>query len=272
VEIRTEFLLINLIDNAIKFTPAEGSVTVQASRVPTDMDFICVSVVDSGSGITPEARSLIFERLYQDPNAVDNNRKGLGLGLFIAKELVMLHGGRIWVASDGASGSTFSFTLPLYSLAKLLLPVITEQNQLRNAITLVRVTLRSKLRPPRGNWKEICKRARELVERCVFLDKDLVLPQMTASGSEQTLLVVASTNEAKAEVMMMRIREQLEKVEEIKASTDFAISATGVPLPDPAGLGLEQQVAKVAESVTELARSILAAQSNSVQQTKKAHN
>ena len=265
-------VLINLIDNAIKFTPAEGAVTVQASRVPTDMDFICVSVVDTGSGITPEARSLIFERLYQDPNAVDNNRKGLGLGLFIAKELVMLHGGRIWVASDGASGSTFSFTLPLYSLAKLLLPVITEQNQLRSAITLVRVTLRSKLRPPRGNWKEICKRARELVERCVFLDKDLVLPQMTASGSEQTLLVVASTNEAKAEVMMMRIREQLDKVEEIKASTDFAISATGVPLPDPAGLGLEQQVAKVAESVTEMARSILAAQSNSAYQTKKAHN
>jgi signal transduction histidine kinase len=265
-------VLINLIDNAIKFTPAEGAVTVQASRVPTDMDFICVSVVDTGSGITPEARSLIFERLYQDPNAVDNNRKGLGLGLFIAKELVMLHGGRIWVASDGASGSTFSFTLPLYSLAKLLLPVITEANQLRSAITLVRVDLRSKLRPPRGNWKDICKRARELVERCVFLDKDLVLPQMTASGAQQTLLVVASTSEAKAEVMMMRIREQLEKVEELKASSDFAISAAGVPLPDPAGLGLEQQVAKVAESVTEMARSILAVQSNSAQQTKKTSN
>ena len=139
----------------------------------------------------------------------------------------------------------------------------------RRAVTLVRVDLRSKLRPPRGNWKDICKRARELVERCVFLDKDLVLPQMTASGAEQTLLVVASTSEAKAEVMMMRIREQ---VEELKASTDFAISATGVPLPDPAGLGLEQQVAKVADSVTEMARSILAAQSNSAQRTKKASN
>jgi signal transduction histidine kinase len=265
-------VLINLIDNAIKFTPSDGAVTVQASRIPTDMDFVCVSVADTGSGITPEARSLIFERLYQDPNAVDNNRKGLGLGLFIAKELVTLHGGRLWVASDGASGSTFSFTLPLYSLAKLLLPVITEKNQLRSAVTLVRVDLRSKSKPPRGNWKEICKRARELVERCVFLDKDLVLPQMTASGTEQTLLVVASTDESSAPIMMTRIREQLEKVEELKASAEIVVSASSIPLPCSAGINVEQQVAKVAESVTEMARGILAAQSSPGQRTRKANN
>lgn len=262
-------VLINLIDNAIKFTPSRGSVTVHAARVPTDLDFVCISVADTGCGITPEARSLIFERLYQDPNAIDNNRKGLGLGLFIAKELVTLHGGRVWVASDGASGSTFSFSLPLYSLAKLLLPVITVQNQLRSAVTLVRVDLRSKLRPPRGNWKEICKRARELVERCVFLDKDLVLPQMTASGAEQTLLIVASTDEAGAPIMMTRIREQLEKVEELKTSSEFTVSATSVSLPEPAGLNLEQQVAKVADSVTQMARNILAVQSNLAQKYEK---
>jgi signal transduction histidine kinase len=266
-------VLINLIDNAIKFTPADGAVTVQASRVATDLDFTCVSVADTGCGITPEARALIFERLYQDPNAVDNNRKGLGLGLFIAKELVSLHGGRIWVASDGASGSTFSFTLPLYSLAKLLMPVITEQKQLRGAITLVRVDLRSKLRPPRGNWKEVCKRARELVERCVFLDKDLVLPQMTASGVQQTFFVVASTDEAKAQIMMTRIREQLEKVEELKASTEFTVSAYNVPLPGAEEqLSLEQQVAMVADRVTEMARNILAVPSNSAQGLAKASN
>jgi hypothetical protein len=265
-------VLINLIDNAIKFTPSEGAVTVQAARVPTDLDFVCISVADTGSGITPEARSLIFERLYQDPNAVDNSRKGLGLGLFIAKELVALHGGRIWVASDGASGSTFSFTLPLYSLPKLLPPVITHQNQLRSAITLVRVDLRSKLRPPRGNWKEVCKKARELLERCVYLDKDLVLPQMTATGAEQTLLVVASTDIAKAEIMMTRIREQLEKMEELKASSEFAVSASSIALPDTAGLSLEQQVASVADSVTEMARTILASQANPVQRTRKASN
>jgi signal transduction histidine kinase len=88
-------VLINLIDNGIKFTPANGAVTVQASLVPTDPDFVYVSVTDTGRGISPEAIALIFERLFQDPNAIDNSRKGLGLGLFIAKELVRLHGGRI---------------------------------------------------------------------------------------------------------------------------------------------------------------------------------
>ena len=81
-------MLINLIDNAIKFTPADGSVTVRASRMRTDPDFVCISVSDTGPGITPESRHLIFERLYQQPNVVDTGRKGLGLGLYITQKLV----------------------------------------------------------------------------------------------------------------------------------------------------------------------------------------
>ena len=89
--------------------------------VETDPTAVYLSVSDSGRGIPPESLPLVFERLYQDPNAVDGNRTGLGLGLYIAKEIVTLHGGRMWVVSEPGSGSTFSFTLPLYSLAKLLL-------------------------------------------------------------------------------------------------------------------------------------------------------
>jgi len=74
-------VLINLIDNGIKFTPAEGSVLVKACMVDADPNMVYLSVADSGRGIGPEARALIFERLYQDPNSVDNNRAGLGLGL-----------------------------------------------------------------------------------------------------------------------------------------------------------------------------------------------
>jgi signal transduction histidine kinase len=248
-------ILINLIDNGIKFTPADGAVTVQACRVPTDPDFVCISVADTGTGIAPEARSLIFERLYQDPNSVDNNRKGLGLGLFIAKELVTLHGGRIWVASDGASGSTFSFTLPLYSLPKLLFPVITYKDQLRPAIVLVRVDVRPRMKPPRGNWKEVCKKARELLERCVYLDKDLVLPAVAGTGPEQTYFVVASTDLERAEIMMTRIREQLAKLEALQVNGEFKVSAASVPLPgDGAQKSLAQQVEAVADAVTELVR------------------
>jgi len=255
-------VLINLIDNAIKFTPPDGAVTVQVCRVPTDLGFVCVSVTDTGCGIAPEARSLIFERLYQDPNAVDNNRKGLGLGLFIAKELVSLHGGRIWVASDGASGSTFSFTLPLYSLPKLLFPVIIHQNRLRDAIVLVRVDLRPRSKPPRGNWKDVCKRSRDLLERCVYLDKDLVLPPMTTTGPEQTLFVVASTDLERSAIMTTRIREQMGKLAELKANGEFEISVAAVSLPDREQLSLEKQVEAVADRVTEMARAALGSRQN----------
>jgi len=248
-------VLINLIDNGIKFTPPEGAVTVQASRALMDPDFACISVVDTGCGIPPEARALIFERLYQDPNAIDDNRKGLGLGLFITKELVELQGGRIWVASEPGQGSTFSFTLPLYSLAKLLTPVIVHEQRLRESLVLVRVDLLPRTRPPRGNWKDICSRALELLQRCVYLDKDLVLPPMTSSGPEQTFFTVASTDMRGAEIMMTRIREQMSQLTELKGNGDCMVSATAVPLPDSqGGRSLEEQVQGVADCVTEMAR------------------
>ena len=257
-------VLINLIDNGIKFTPPDGAVTVKACLVPTDPDFVYLSVTDTGRGISPEARALIFERLYQDPNAVDDHRKGLGLGLFIARELVRLHGGRIWVASELGHGSTFSFTLPLYSLAKLLFPVITRDAALRDAIVLVKVDLRLRSRTPRGSWKETCRHCLELLQRCVYLDKDLVLPPMTSPGAEQTFFVVASTDLTRAEIMMTRIREQLGKLPDLKAAGELEVSASAVPLPDlAAGQTLEEQVQEVADHVTEMARLALGAEQNS---------
>jgi signal transduction histidine kinase len=251
-------VLINLIDNGIKFTPVDGAVTVQACLVPTDPDFVYIAVTDTGRGINPEAKALIFERLYQDPKSVDNSRKGLGLGLFIAKELVRLHGGRIWVASELGQGSTFSFTLPLYSLAKLLFPVITKAGMLRDALVLVKVELRPRSKALRGNWKETCRTCREILQRCVYLDKDVVLPPINSTGSEQTFFVVASTDLTRAEIMMTRIREQLEKQPDLKASGEVEVSARAVALPDPAaGAALEQQVQDIAQHVTEMARLAL---------------
>src|SRR5258708_1237786 len=154
-------VLVNLVDNGIKFTPPGGSVTVKACLVETDPDFVYVTVTDTGRGIGPEALPLIFERLYQDPNSVDSNRSGLGLGLFITKELVNLHGGKIWVSSHPGEGTHFSFTLPLYSLPKLLFPVITHSGELRKAIALVRVDLTPLTKPPRGTWKETCHQSLE---------------------------------------------------------------------------------------------------------------
>jgi hypothetical protein len=248
-------VLINLIDNGVKFTPSGGAVTVQACLAATDPDFVYISVADTGCGIDPKAKALIFERMYQDPNSIDNSRKGLGLGLYIAKELITLHSGCMWVASELGNGSTFSFTLPLYSLAKQLFPVITYQNKLRDAFVLLKVELRPRSKLARGNWKETCQRSLEILQRCVYLDKDLVLPPMTMNGPEQTFFVVASTGMDRVSVMMTRIREQIEKAVDSKANCELQLSAEAVTLPGAGSAeSVEQQVQEVADRVTEMAR------------------
>ena len=152
--------------------------------VETDPTSVYLSVCDTGRGIPAESLPQVFERLYQDPQAVDGNRSGLGLGLYIAKEIVALHGGRMWVASEAGNGSTFSFTLPLYSLAKLLLPVITHNGHLREGIVLVRVELTPLSKSLRGSWKETCQQCLELLRLCIYVDKDLVLPPIGTGGAD----------------------------------------------------------------------------------------
>jgi len=246
-------VLINLIDNAIKFTPAEGSVTAKASMVGTDPSAVYLSVSDNGRGIPRETLAQVFDRLYQDPNAVDGHRNGLGLGLYIAREIVNLHGGRMWVASETGSGSTFSFTLPLYSLAKLLFPAITHEGRLREDIVLVRVELTPLSKALRGSWKEICQRSLERLRRCIYVDKDLVLPPMEISGAAETFFVVASTDLHRAEIMMERIRGQLGALPKLKASGSLKVTAEAIPVPDATDpRTLEQQVWGVADYVTEV--------------------
>ena len=246
-------VLINLVDNAIKFTPADGAVMLQASMVEADPESVYISVSDTGRGIGPEAKALIFERLYQDPDSVDNNRSGLGLGLFICREIVRLHQGRIWVSSEPGQGSTFTFTLPSYSLAKLLAPVITYQDRLRPSFVLVRVELTPLSNPPRGNWKETWQQCLEIVRRCVYLDKDLVLPPMGTSGAAESFFVVASTTLERSGIMTTRIREQLERVTDLKTKCVLTITTVPVQFPDTGtNESLDQQVQTVAGCVTQL--------------------
>jgi hypothetical protein len=84
----------------------------------------------------------------------------------------------MWVASEPGSGSTFSFTLPFYSLAKLLLLAITQHGRLRESIVLMRVELTPRANSLRGSWKETCHDCLELLRLCIYVDKDLVLPRV----------------------------------------------------------------------------------------------
>jgi sigma-B regulation protein RsbU (phosphoserine phosphatase) len=243
-------VLINLVDNAIKFTPSEGAIMIRACIVEADPSSIYISVSDTGRGISPESKALIFERLYQDADAVDNNRSGLGLGLFICREIVRLHEGRIWVSSEAGQGSTFTFTLPAYSLAKLLAPAVTQHDRLRTAFALVRVELSPLCSPPRGNWKETCQKGLDTLRHCVYLDKDLVLPPMGTSGAAQTFFVVASTDMPQSGIMTTRIREQLERVPDLNAKCTITITSSAIDLPPAVpGQELAQQVQSLADRV-----------------------
>jgi len=110
---RLRQVLIILLDNAIKFTPDGGAVTIQAGLLQQDPSFLLLEVIDTGCGISPEISERIFERLYQVSEHIQTSRKGLGLGLYICKELVTRQGGQIWVKRGPQKGTTFSFTLPV---------------------------------------------------------------------------------------------------------------------------------------------------------------
>jgi signal transduction histidine kinase len=97
----------NLLGNALKFTPEEGRVEVEARRVEDDVH---ISVRDSGPGIAADEVPRIFDPYWQ---ARRTDRLGAGLGLTISKGIVEAHGGRIWVESRPGEGSTFTFALPI---------------------------------------------------------------------------------------------------------------------------------------------------------------
>jgi signal transduction histidine kinase len=116
---RLRQVLDNLLSNACKFTPPGGRVEVRATTVPSgvfsygDSGYLVVDVSDTGVGIPASELSRIFERFYRAENPLSIEAGGAGIGLTIAKELVELQGGRIWVDSEVGKGSTFTFIIPL---------------------------------------------------------------------------------------------------------------------------------------------------------------
>ena len=128
--VRIEQVVGNLIDNAIRHTPAGGRVSISVSRCPAldgDSDGagnsdrkgdggapagLRVTVADTGAGIPPDALPYVFDRLYRVDPSRDRTTGGAGLGLTIAKQLVAAHGGRVWAESAPGAGSRFGFDLP----------------------------------------------------------------------------------------------------------------------------------------------------------------
>ena len=106
---RLKQIILNLVNNAFRYTPEGGKITIEARQEGNDLMF---SVQDTGMGIAPEDVDKIFERFYRTDRSRDRESGGSGLGLAITKALVEAHGGWIKVASKVNEGSTFTVMLP----------------------------------------------------------------------------------------------------------------------------------------------------------------
>jgi signal transduction histidine kinase len=103
-------VLINLLTNAVKYSPHADKVIV---RLTTDPQEAIVSVQDFGIGIAEAYHDKIFERFYQVADPEEKTNPGLGIGLYLSCEIVRRHGGNMWVESSKGNGATFFFTIPL---------------------------------------------------------------------------------------------------------------------------------------------------------------
>lgn len=231
--VRLRQVLLNLLNNAIKFTPDRGTVTVRTEMWQRRPGHVLASVSDTGCGIPPDALEHIFERLYQTgDDSVEGGRKGLGLGLYISRELIRRQAGEIWAESQVGRGSTFYFTLPVFSLAGVLSPIL-KPGERRQSLALICLSLTASM-----GWRSVEAKSAavlagvHLLRRCILPDLDLVLPQMESSDGVERIFIVALAAPSGVEVLVNRIRGQLERTREFKdPSFYWRISSESVQIP-----------------------------------------
>jgi Histidine kinase-, DNA gyrase B-, and HSP90-like ATPase len=226
---RLRQVLAILLDNAIKFTALGGAVSVRAGRFDQSSDFLLVEVTDTGCGIAPEDLERIFERLYQTGGEDCEGQRGLGLGLYIARELVSRMGGQIWATSEPQRGSCFYFTLPVFSLAEWIAPALEQQTGQGDAVFLysIRVTLPA---PSLELTGELRQEIRRLLTSCLRSGAEVLLPEMCPRGN--LLFVVTSTPRESGEELEKLIRAAFEGSAALRAAgVGCAVSCSAVPAP-----------------------------------------
>ena len=255
---RVRQILIILVDNAIKFTPANGVVKVEAHVPEGNPGLLLLKVLDSGCGVSPELTERVFERLFQAEDPASAGRKGLGLGLYICKELVTRQGGRIWVEDAPAQGAVFCFTLPVFSLPSLLDSVLRRGRRTDAPITFVVVEIGS-----RTGWlsdevrAEHSQGVRDLLLRCLHSDEDVLLPKIGSAGAAELFFIVALADQIGGKAIIKRIRKQIDGSEYVRhagltLSTSYRlIDAINLSAAESVDEFVEKMAARIQELIND---------------------
>ena len=209
--VRVRQVLMNLVDNATKYTPKEGRIVLRAASHGGGRDAVEIGVSDSGCGIPPDAVKDVFERLYQvrGQEGAGGSRRGLGIGLYLCRQIIERMRGRIWAESELGKGSSFLFTLPVFSLEKLLEPVLMKGGA--PARTLVLLTV--EVSPPdrmlqEENLRGAVSEARDLLEHNIY-PGDLLLPEIIPGGEKGLVFLAVAIDPGMVPNMSRRLEVAL---------------------------------------------------------------
>ena len=232
---RLRQILIILLDNAIKFSRSGGTVHTTLRACPGDDGRLQISVADTGTGMTPDDAAHVFDRLYQSDMHADHSRRGLGLGLFICRELVVRQGGTIAVTTEQDYGTTFTFTLPAYSLAATLAPLLTAHGWPADAAGLVVIDLEGTSASSASVGSGDTRWGRDVrttVHRCLLPLKDVLLGSVrTGSGGERLFLAVFA-DERGVSILADRLRGEFERAAHLRhPGTRLTVSCMMMPPP-----------------------------------------
>jgi signal transduction histidine kinase len=223
-------ILINLLNNSIRVTPKGKTVTIKAEIYHEDPNFVCISIADEGRGMTHEEEKKIFDYLYQPESSQGNSPQNAGVGLYICKELIMRHGGQIWVQSKLNKGTTFLYTLPVFNLNQILITTITPEILQKGLIMFINIEAK------KHNNCSLSKDDRKvlweiwnIIDRCSLPDLDVLLPRIGNFNCGEIFFLIACTNESGSQVLMRRIKEQLAHSEALRSS-DFDTVILSRPL------------------------------------------
>jgi Histidine kinase-, DNA gyrase B-, and HSP90-like ATPase len=189
-------------------------VSIHAEVFQKNAKFVLVKISDTGCGLDAEMTERVFERLYQVPTPALAGRKGLGLGLYICKELINRMNGHIWAESEPGYGTSFSFILPIFSLEDLIAPILVHRDRSIDTVAVMEVEItnsKSSHKIPENVSRAVTHR----LQRCLLPDLDVLLPKLRSDAGAETMLVIAAANEKGADVMVKRIHEQLEQCQEL---------------------------------------------------------